>query len=89
MEDGGGEGEDDAGGDGGGGDGGGEEGEGEVESKVGRRAGTTVQWGDHQGRGEGKEEEERTMMSKSLEPRCEGEEEDEDRWYEEEEGGCC
>ena len=54
MEDGDGEGEDDAGGDGGGGDGGGEEGEGEVEGKVGRRAGTTVQGRDHQGGGEGK-----------------------------------
>ena len=81
MEDGGGEGEDDAGGDGGGGDGGGEEGEGEVEGKVGRRAGTTVQGRDDQGGGEGEEEEERAMMSKGLEPRCEREEEDEDRCY--------
>ena len=29
------------------------------------------------------------MMSKSLEPRCEREEEDEDRCYQEEEAGCC
>ena len=70
--------EDDRGGDGSDGKEGGEGWEGDVEGDVGGI--TTVQGSEHQGGDEGKEEEKRSMVSKSLEPQERWEEEDKDRW---------
>ena len=51
---------------------------------MGGRARATVQGCEHQGGDEGKDEEKRSMVSKSLEPREKWEEEDKDRWEEKE-----
>ena len=51
---------------------------------MGGRPRAAVQGGEHKGGDEGKEEEKRSMVSKSFEPREKWEEKDEDRWKEKE-----
>ena len=73
-------GEDDTRGDGSDGEDAGEGWEGEVEGDVRGRPRAAVQGGEHKGGDEGEEEEKRSMVSKSFEPREKWEEKDEHRW---------
>ena len=54
---------------------------------MGGRPRAAVQGGEHKGGDEGKEEEKRSMVSKSFEPREKWEEKDED-WWKEKESRC-